>query len=266
VIGREVPLTLLRAVWETPGSLDVHLLDLKRQEFLHERGASEEQVFVFKHALTQDVAYDSLLRPAKQALHEATARAIEVIYQDRLEEHYERLAHHYSRTTNNQKTLEYLELANRKAAKSNAMHQAKTYFDQAMALLDTMPDTQDNRRRRVSLIVDQWIVFWLLLIKGPEYHDLLVRYEETATSLDEPRLLARFQLNLGHCRWGLGHIDQTDTFMNVVRLNEAADAADECGPAYCMLQWTHLQLGNLEQALSWQGPALQSLRRRFDLR
>jgi hypothetical protein len=106
-----------------------------------------------------------------------------------------------------------------------------------------MPDTEDNRRRRVSLLVNQWIVFWLLLIRGPEYHDLLVQYEEMATALGEPRLLARFQLNLGHCRWGLGLIDQT-LFMSAVRLNEAAGAAEESGPAYCMLQFTHLSLGN----------------------
>jgi predicted ATPase len=241
VIGREVPLKWLRAVWETPGSLDVHLLDLKRQEFLYERSAAGEQIYVFKHALTQEVAYDSLLSPAKQALHEATGRALETIYQDRLEEYYDRLAYHYCQTTNHDKAFEFVDLANQKAVKSNAMHQAKTYFERAMALLDGMPDTEDNRRRRVSLLVNQWIVFWLLLIRGPEYHDLLVRYEEMATALGEPRLLARFQLNLGHCRRGLGLIDQTDMFMSAVRFNEAAGAAEESGPAYCMLQFTSLK-------------------------
>jgi len=103
VIGREAPLGLLRAVWETPGSLDVHLLELKQQEFLYERGTAGEQVFVFKHALTQDVAYDSLLSPMRQALHEKTARAIEAAHKDHLQDHYERLAHNIRRqqiTTN----------------------------------------------------------------------------------------------------------------------------------------------------------------------
>jgi class 3 adenylate cyclase len=76
VIGREVPLKLLRVVWEAPGSLDVHLLELKRQEFLFERSAAGEQIYVFKHALTQEVAHESLLTPVKQMLHEATGSAI----------------------------------------------------------------------------------------------------------------------------------------------------------------------------------------------
>jgi predicted ATPase len=152
VIGREVPIKLLRVVWEAPGSLDVHLLELKRQEFLFERSTAGEQFYVFKHALIQDVAHDSLLTFALQTLHEATARALEAIYQDRLEEYYERIAHHYTQTTNSDKALEYLELANQKAAGKNAMQEAKTFFDQAIALLDNMPDTDENRRRRISLM------------------------------------------------------------------------------------------------------------------
>jgi class 3 adenylate cyclase/tetratricopeptide (TPR) repeat protein len=266
VIGREVPLKLLRAVWQTPGSLDVHLLELKRQEFLYERGAAGQQIYVFKHALTQDVAYDSLLSPMRQALHEATARSIEATQAGQLQEHYERLAHHYSQTTNKEKALEYLGLANQKAARANAMQEAMAFFERAMVVLDTMPDTEANRRQRISLIVDQWLVFWLLF-RVPEYYDLLSRHRDTATKLAEPGLLARFQLYVGHCQWVFGSFDQAaDAFMNAAKLNEAAGSDVDAGPAYCMLQWVHLYLGNLEQAISWQEPALLRLRPQSELR
>jgi class 3 adenylate cyclase/tetratricopeptide (TPR) repeat protein len=266
VIGREVPLKLLRAVWEAPGSLDVHLLELKRQEFLHEKTAEGDRAYVFKHALTQDVAHDSLLTPARQALHEATACALEAIHLDRLEEYYERLAYHYCQTANRDKALEYLGLASQKAAKANAMQEAMAYFDQAMPLLDTMPDTESNRRRRVLLIVNQWIVFWQLF-RVPEYYELLTRHQPMAAALGDSNLLAKFQLYVGHCQWVFGLLDQAvDTSMNAVRLNEAAGAAGGAGQACCMLQWTHLYLGNLEQALSWREPALHGIRQHFDLR
>jgi predicted ATPase len=51
VIGREVPLKLLRAIWQTPSSLDVHLLDLKRLEFLYEKSLVGDRAYVFKHAM-----------------------------------------------------------------------------------------------------------------------------------------------------------------------------------------------------------------------
>jgi tetratricopeptide (TPR) repeat protein len=193
-------------------------------------------------------------------------RALEATYQDRLEEYYERIAHHYTQTTNSDKALEYLQLANQKAAGKNAMQEAKTFFDQAIALLDNMPDTDENRRRRISLIVRQLIVFWLLF-RVPEYHDLLVRHEKIAIALSDPRLLSQFKFNLGHCQWVFGLFDQAvETFSSVVKLNETAGTTEESGPAYCMLQWTHLYLGNFEPALSAQKPALQKFRERDDLR
>ena len=266
VIGREVPLKLLRAVWQSPGSLDVHLLELKRLEFLYEKSLVGDRAYVFKHALTQEVAHESLLTSVKQALHEATGSALEFLYADKLEEYYERLAYHYGQSPNKHKAFEYLGLANRKAAKSNAMQEAMAHFQQASSVLDSLPDLRDNRRRRVSLIIDQWIVFWLLF-KVPEYYDLLCRYGKTATELEDPGLLAHFQLNLGHCLWVFGRLEEAvDTFGEAVELNAAAGVPAKAGPAYCMLQWTHLWLGNLEHSLSWQDPALNGLREHFDLR
>jgi tetratricopeptide (TPR) repeat protein len=135
-----------------------------------------------------------------------------------------------------------------------------------MAILDSVADTEANRRRRVLLIVNQWIVFWLLL-KVPEYYDLLLRNRDAATALTEPGLLARFQLNFGHCQWVFGLFDQAaETMINAAKLYEAADLDADAGPAYSMLQWNHLCLGNLEQALSWQESALDRFGQVFDLR
>jgi class 3 adenylate cyclase/DNA-binding winged helix-turn-helix (wHTH) protein len=71
VLGREVSGRLLQAIWEGPGGLEPHLQALQRLEFLYERTAGEEPVYVFKHALTQEVAYEGLLRARRQALHTA---------------------------------------------------------------------------------------------------------------------------------------------------------------------------------------------------
>jgi hypothetical protein len=146
------------------------------------------------------------------------------------------------------------------------MQEAMAYFHQASSVLDSLPDSGDNRHRRVSLIIDQWIVFWLLF-KIPEYYDLLCRFQRSATELEDPGLLAHFQLNLGHCLWVFGRLEEAaDMFGQAVKLNEAAGVPAKAGPAYCMLQWTHLWLGNLEHSFSWQDPALNALREHFDLR
>ena len=67
VLGREFSRPLLEAVWDEPGAVDPHLAELKRLEFLYEQSGTAEPVYVFKHALTQDVAYDSLLVRRRRA-------------------------------------------------------------------------------------------------------------------------------------------------------------------------------------------------------
>ncbi|NIQ88495.1 MAG: hypothetical protein GWN33_02170, partial [Gammaproteobacteria bacterium] len=71
------------------------------------------------------------------------------------------------RSANTDKAVQYLDLANQKSIKLNAMEEAKTYFDEAMALLDTLPETEENRQRRISLLVSQGEAF-MLLLKIPE--------------------------------------------------------------------------------------------------
>src|SRR2546425_12956587 len=90
-------------------------------EFLYERLDAGEDGYVFKHALTQEVAYESLLTPRRQSLHEATGQALEALHGHRLEEQYELLAHHFSRSTDRAKALDYLELASQKATRANAV-------------------------------------------------------------------------------------------------------------------------------------------------
>ena len=127
---------------------------------------------------------------------------MEALYPDRLEEHYELLAYHYGRSANSDKAVQYLDLANQKAAKLNAMEEAKAYFDEAMALLDAMPETEENRQRRISLLVSQGIVFFLLL-RSPEYYDLLTRFEPMAIELGNQALLGAFYSRVAQAISGL---------------------------------------------------------------
>ena len=97
VLGREVPLDLLRAIWTGPGPLEPQLRELTRLEFLHGHGGLEEPVYSFKHALTREVAYESLMPGRRRELHAAAGEALERLYAGRLEEIADRLAHHFAR-------------------------------------------------------------------------------------------------------------------------------------------------------------------------
>ena len=107
--------------------------------------------YIFKHALTQEVAYGSALQERRKALHEKTAQAVEVLYRTNLDEHYSDLAHHYVRSGNTQKAVEYLGLAGQQAARHSANADAINHFTTALELFKTLPDTAARARQELIL-------------------------------------------------------------------------------------------------------------------
>jgi len=109
VIGRQFLVRLLDRIGDLSGRLDGVLQELKALEIIYEQGLLPELAYIFKHAVIQDVAYQSLLVQRRKELHRAVGHAIEEIYPDRLADHYEELAHHFSQGEEWGKALEYLE-------------------------------------------------------------------------------------------------------------------------------------------------------------
>jgi hypothetical protein len=113
--------TLIQQVVTQPEEELYRLLSsLQRKEFLSEQPAFPEPDYIFKHALTQEVAYGTVLQDRRKALHEKIAEAIETLYSAKLEDHYSGLAHHYSRSGNTTKAVEYLSLAGQQAVQRSA--------------------------------------------------------------------------------------------------------------------------------------------------
>jgi len=266
VIGRDFAFRILQAITEMREELKSCLLNLQGLEFIYEKRLFPELEYIFKHALTQEVAYNSLLLKRRKEIHAKIGGAIEALYSKRLEEFYEMLAYHYGRSANTDKAVEYLDLANQKAAKLNAMEEAKTYLDEAMELLDTMPDTDVNRQRRISLLVNQGIVF-LMLFRSLEYYDLLTHYEPMARELENPELLGAFYARLGHCEYSFGSFDHAiQTLTKAAELAETSGNTEDAGYAYVWLGWIHVDRGDYRRALALKDDVFRSITQRFNLR
>ncbi len=266
-VGRESSYDLIkRLTGLTEQELLSQLSVLKDSELLYERGIYPQSTYVFKHALTQDVAYDSLLLKRRKEIHEGIGSAMEALYPDRLEEHHELLAYHYARSANTDKALQYLDLANQKAAKLNAMEEAKTYFDEAMALLDALPETEENRQRRISLLVSQGEAF-MLLLKIPEYYDLLTRYEPMARGLGNPELLGAFFGRLGQCECMFGHYEQAIRNPDQGSANSARERlnAEEAGAHMRILELDAIRI-DYERVLALKEEVLRTMEQQFNLR
>jgi class 3 adenylate cyclase/DNA-binding winged helix-turn-helix (wHTH) protein/tetratricopeptide (TPR) repeat protein len=152
VIGRESRLRLVRQVTSTDEVLlSQNLTDLCAAEFIYEQPVIGDTEFVFKHALTQEVAYSSLLIERRKQLHERVGYSIEKVFADKLDDHVDALAHHYSQSDNPDKAIEYLERAGQQASRRWAHDQAIRNLSAAIERLRTLPDSPERNKRELLL-------------------------------------------------------------------------------------------------------------------
>jgi class 3 adenylate cyclase/tetratricopeptide (TPR) repeat protein len=155
VIGKDVPYPLLQAIAELPGdALNHGLARLQAAEFLYEASLYPEPEYTFKHALTHEVAYGSLLQERRRGLHARIVDAIEHLYPDRLAEHVERLAHHAQRGELWEPAVAYSRQAGLKADARSAQRETLSYLEQAIDALGHLPDTPEKRRLAIDLRLD----------------------------------------------------------------------------------------------------------------
>jgi len=212
VIGTEVPLPLLQAVAELPeAALHRGLAHLQAAEFLYETHLFPEHAYTFKHALTHEVAYSSLLQERRRVLHARIVEALERLTPDQLAEQVERLAHHALRGEVWDKALAYGRQAGEKAMARSAYREAAESFEQALRALPHLPETRDTREQAIDLRLA------LRSALGPSGDlgrilALLREAEALAAALDDPRRLGQVSRFLATHFYLMGAHDQVIAF------------------------------------------------------
>lgn len=203
VLGREAPLRVLSRVWEDASPFDGEISDLCRQEFLYERPGADETVYVFKHALTQDVAYDSLLARRRRQLHLLAARAIEALHVDRVDEVAATVAYHYARTDLIDEAATWLVRAASRAARVYANAEAILHLDLAARRLQRLPEGPPRDRRIVDVALAHAHSLYFLG-RFRESVDVLTVHAARVARLNDPGLAASYAFWLAHMYSRLG--------------------------------------------------------------
>jgi len=155
VIGKNVPFALLEAIAEgSEEELRRGLAHLQTAEFLYETSLFPDLEYTFKHALTHEVAYGSLLQERRRSLHARILEAIERLYPDRLAEQDERLALHALRGEIWDKALTYFRQAGGRAMARSAYREAAACFEQALLALARVPENRDTKEQAIDLRLD----------------------------------------------------------------------------------------------------------------
>jgi class 3 adenylate cyclase/tetratricopeptide (TPR) repeat protein len=217
VIGKDFPLNLVRHITASADDqLEPMLKGLQVGEFIYERPALGEAEYTFKHVLAQEVAYSSVLMERRRVLHERTGEAIEALFKERIDDHLAKLAHHYSRSANTRKAVEYLFRAGSQAAARSAYPEAVTRLSSALEFLKQLPD--DDERARQELSVQSVLGSSLHDAKGwaaAELEPLYARARELCAQIHDPAPAFVFLYG----QWSMCHMK--------LELDKAMELADE---------------------------------------
>jgi class 3 adenylate cyclase/tetratricopeptide (TPR) repeat protein len=152
VIGRDFAFKILQSITGIRADLKSYLLNLQGMEFIYEKNLFPELEYIFKHALTQEVAYNSLLQKRRKEIHEQIGMAIETLYPERLDEFLEVLAYHYCRSDNIEKAVQYCKLAGQKAEKNFAHWDAFSFFKNAYDAISQYSENQEILKEKIAII------------------------------------------------------------------------------------------------------------------
>lgn len=248
VVGRQFLYEVMKRVATATATLDPSLADLEHADLIRERSDPDLEYF-FKHALTQDVAYEGLLKKERRELHLRAADAIEEQFADRLEEVTETLAYHYTQAEEVDKAVHYLRAAGVKAMDRYALIESQAHFEKAYEVLSTAEAESEKDQALVDLILD-WAMLFYYRARLLDLDELLDRHQDAVDGLgDDTRRM-----------WWLvwrGHADgfKLDQTHNMAHLDEAVEIAerigDETGYAYARTWqvWGNFVAGRPKEAI-----------------
>jgi class 3 adenylate cyclase/tetratricopeptide (TPR) repeat protein len=221
VIEREFEYELIKKVSGLPEKeLLSHLSVLKDSELLYERGIYPESTYVFKHSLTREVVYDSILTRRKKNLHEKIGNAIEDLYKENISEHYAVLAEHFIEAGGYEKGAEYSRLTARKAAKAALFNDAISYTEKRIACLEKLPMSENLQKK----IIDSRVELGL-------YKSQLGRLAEAKEAIDpiiELAITSRYQKRLPQIYTLIGiYYANNDVTKALPHLEEALRISEE---------------------------------------
>jgi class 3 adenylate cyclase/tetratricopeptide (TPR) repeat protein len=160
VIGRAFLYEILKRITELKEQIDRSLMGLERLDLIRTRSLQPELEYIFKHALTQEVVYNGLLKKERQNIHEKIGQVMEELFQNRLPEFYEALAYHFKQGHSNLKAIQYIRSAGQKSLLRYSVEEAHQYYREAYEILTSMPVVSDHEKSLlIDLLLDWAIIF-----------------------------------------------------------------------------------------------------------
>ena len=207
---------------------------------------------MFKHPLTQEVVYSSLLRKDRQAIHEQVAIVMEHTFQERLPEFYETLAFHFRHGESRNKAVDYLIKSGEKSVERFSVEEAQHYYKEAFELLADKPEKSKEDQETLIDLLNKWSLVFYYRGAYAKQIDLLISHEDLAASLDDKKKIGMFYAWLGWALFFRGKLKQSYQYLSkALALGEEVGDQEVIGYACTWLSWTCAAFGSLDEGIAY---------------
>jgi len=259
VIGRSFYYQILRQITDTAETIYECLDNLTTLDLVKEKGKDPELEYIFKHAITQEVVYNGLLKKDRQNIHERIGLVIEEVFKKRCPEFYEALAYHFTRSGNTLKAVEYLIKSGEKSRNRYAVTESHQYFLTAYEALKEKGELTQKETIVVLQILIGWAKTLYYMGDFKFFLTLFQENEEVANAVDDPVYRCQFW-----AWWGLGFYNAGEynkaykVLHKGLKLSSQIHEKQNIGLCYTSLAWVcTIGLGNYSEGAEYAHKAME---------
>ena len=251
VIGRVFLHDILKRITDLKDLCEQYVSGLEQLDLIRMRSRKPELEYIFKHALTQEVVYNGLLKKERREIHERIGHVMEELFHDRLSEFYEPLAFHYRQGYSAKKAVDYLIKSGVKSLNRFSLDEAHQYYQQAYNLLSSkLGKTEDDKNLFFDLL-EKWALVYYYYGAFRDLITLFRTHEATAESLEDKARRGMFYAWLGMALWATGKSQDSYNYLQKALMlgKEAADLR-VIGYAYTWLPNSCMELGLMDEGIA----------------
>jgi class 3 adenylate cyclase/tetratricopeptide (TPR) repeat protein len=252
VIGRDFLYEILKQITELEERIDGELSHLERLDLIRTRSLQPDIEYMFKHALTQEIVYNGLLKKQRREIHENIAQVMESVFQDRLAEFNETLAYHFVRGQSVTKAVDYLVKSGEKSLARYAVEEAHQYFKKAYDILASKEERSEAEEIILIDLLNSWGYCYYYLGEMNEFIDIFSSHQALADSLEDKTRTGMFYAWFGIALFMAGKsADAYDYLRKGLEIGEKADSQKVVGYACTWLTWACGEMGLFSEGLGY---------------
>jgi class 3 adenylate cyclase/tetratricopeptide (TPR) repeat protein len=251
VIGRAFLYEILMRITELRDVVDKSLNGLERLDFIRARTLQPDLEYIFKHALTQEVVYNGLLKKQRQNIHEKIGQVMEELFQDRLPEFYEAIAYHYKQGFSIFKAIDYLIKAGEKSKERHSIEETHQYFKEAFDILSNYPNRSKKEDALLIDILIKWGVVFSIRGDYRGLNEILSAHEEMVKHVEDEERQGMFYFWLGFSIEQRARFQESYRYLlKALEIGENNNNPKIIGYACGILAFTCSELGLLDEAIN----------------